>query len=252
MARGRVGLKTTHDPSEGKMATKAEIRSDFIGRLFAVGVSVGFATAITRMNWVKIGEFPAPTELDQILILIGGLIASLLSWDRYLVTLEAAPLSYFWRYAIDVCLVFIYMFLLITSNNPGFFLPILTIIFSLYVIRDLLVIRQHIGEYRINLSTLQRDVSGAAKLGKVRKIYYGEATASDEVNNSPITTVSWALYFAALTFLDRFTHSRYTPIMILFAIAGLILYRLDKSHRPAGETPMASDLAREYPLSPHW
>ena len=61
------------------MATKAEIRSDFIGRLFAVGVSVGFATAITRMNWVKTGEFPNLMELDQILILTGGLIASLLS-----------------------------------------------------------------------------------------------------------------------------------------------------------------------------
>ena len=149
------------------MTTKAEIRSDFIGRLFAVGVSVGFATAITRMNWVKTGDFPSHTELEQILILIGGLIASLLSWDRYLAAMEAAPLNYFWRYAIDVCLVFIYMFLLITSNNPGFFLPILTIIFSLYVIRDLLVIRQHIGEDKADLSTLQRDGSGAAKLGKV-------------------------------------------------------------------------------------
>ena len=26
--------------------------------------------------------------------------------------MEAAPLNYFWRYAIDVCLVFIYIFLL--------------------------------------------------------------------------------------------------------------------------------------------
>ena len=49
------------------MTTKAEIRSDFIGRLFAVGVSVGFATAIIRMNWVKTGDFPNHTELEQIL-----------------------------------------------------------------------------------------------------------------------------------------------------------------------------------------
>jgi hypothetical protein len=218
------------------MTTKAEIRSDFIGRLFAVGVSVGFATAITRMNWVKTGDFPSHTELEQILILIGGLIASLLSWDRYLAAMEAAPLNYFWRYAIDVCLVFIYMFLLITSNNPGFFLPILTIIFSLYVISDLLVIRQHIGEDKADLSTLQRDGSGAAKLRKVRRVVYGEAVASDEINSSVITTTSWALYFSALTLLDRITNSRYAPVMVLFAIVGLILYRLDKSHRSAGET----------------
>jgi hypothetical protein len=145
-------------------------------------------------------------------------------------------MSYFWRYAIDVCLVFIYIVLLITSNNPGFFLPILTIIFSLYVIRDLLVARQHIGEHKIDLSTLQRDGSGAARLGRVRKIYYGEVIASHEMNSGAITTVSWALYFAALTFLDRISNSRYVPIMVLFAIAGLILYRFDKSHRPAGET----------------
>jgi len=78
--------------------------------------------------------------------------------------------------------------------------------------------------------------SSAAKLGKVRKVVYGEAIASDEFNSSVITTVSWALYFAALTFLDRITNSRYAPIIVTFAIAGLILYRLDKSHRPAGET----------------
>ena len=161
------------------------------------------------------------------------MIASLLSWDRYLAAMEAAPLNYFWRYAIDVCLVFIYIFLLITSNNPGFFLPILTIIFSLYVIRDLLVVRQYIGEDKADLSTLKGDGSGAAKLGKV---YYGEVIASDEINSSIITTVSWVIYFAALTFLDRITNSRYAPVMVLFAIAGLILYRLDKSHRLAGET----------------
>ena len=84
--------------------------------------------------------------------------------------------------------------------------------------------------------TLQRDGSGVAKLGKVRKVVYIEAIASDEFNSSVITTVSWALYFAALTFLDRITNSRYAPIIVTFAIAGLILYRLDKSHRPAGET----------------
>ena len=150
--------------------------------------------------------------------------------------MEAAPLNYFWRYAIDVCLVFIYMFLLITSNKPGFFLPILAIIFSLYFIRDLLVVRQHIGEYKTDLSTLQRDGSSAAKLGKVRKVVYGEAIALDEFNSSVITTVSWALYFAVLTFLYRITNSRYAPIIVTFAIAGLVLYRLDKSHRPAGET----------------
>src|SRR5579871_5200059 len=138
------------------MASKAEIRSDLVGRLFAVGVSVGFATAITRMNWVRTGEFPTTAELDQILILAGGLIASLLSWDRYLAAMETAPPTNFWRYAIDVCLVFIYMFLLITSNNPGFFLPILTIIFCLYVVRDLLIVQQLVGGYKIDLSTLDR------------------------------------------------------------------------------------------------
>ncbi len=217
------------------MASKAEIRSDFLGRLFAVGVSVGFATAITRMNWVKAGDFPTPADLNQILILAGGLIASLLSWDRYLAAMETAPPTNFWRYAIDVCLVFIYMFLLITSNNPGFFLPILTIIFCLYVVRDLLIVQQLVGGYKIDLSTLQKDGFGAVKLWKVRNAYYSEAVASDDLISSPITAVSWALYFGALTFLDRVSNSHYATILVLFAIAGLILYRLDKSHRPAGE-----------------
>ena len=207
------------------MASKAEIRSDLVGRLFAVGVSVGFATAITRMNWVRTGEFPTTAELDQILILGGGLIASLLSWDRYLADMETALPTNFWRYAIDVCLVFIYMFLLITSNNPGFFLPILTIIFCLYVVRDLLIVRQPV----------QKDGLGAIKLWTVRNAYHSEASASDDLIRSPIGAVSWALYFGALTFLDRVSNSRYATIMVLFAIAGLILYRLDKSHRPAGE-----------------
>ena len=218
------------------MTTKAEIRSDFLGRLFAVAISVGFATAITRMNWVKTGEFPDATEIDQILILTTGLIASLLSWDRYLALIEVTPLNCFWRYAIDIGLVFIYMFLLITSHNSTFFLPILVMIFFLYVIRDFLIVRQHIGEYKIHPSMLKRDDSGTAKLSQVRKIYYGGLTNSDEINRSPITTISWAVYFTVLAFLDRIPNSHYVPVMALFAIAGLIIYRLDKSHRPTGES----------------
>lgn len=60
------------------MATRAEIREDFAKRLFAVAISVGFATTIARMEWIKLGEFPTAAEFDQILILITGLIATAL------------------------------------------------------------------------------------------------------------------------------------------------------------------------------
>src|SRR5207248_9539885 len=89
-----------------------KIRADLIRRLFAVAISVGFATTVATMDCVRNGTPPTFAEWEQVSILITALIATVLSWDGYLLAIETRQLVGFWRYAIDIVLVFIYMLLL--------------------------------------------------------------------------------------------------------------------------------------------
>lgn len=125
------------------------------------------------------------------------------------------------------------MILLITSDKPRFFLPIFMIIFILYSIWDFLSVREHLGQYTIPpLPTNDRRL---AKLGQIYSIYYGGFVNSGTTNRGPIITLSWMLYFVVLALLDR-TPSRYhVKTMVALAILRLIVYRLDKSHKLAGD-----------------
>src|SRR5260370_12000465 len=109
------------------MSDRAKIRDDLIRRLFAVAISIGFAATLIKMGWVEKGSVPTLPEWEQLCILLTGLIATVLSWDGYLASIAAKPLIGFWRFAIDIMLVFIYMFFLISSAKPCFWLPLLAI-----------------------------------------------------------------------------------------------------------------------------
>jgi hypothetical protein len=84
------------------MSTRAQIRDDFIRRLFAVAISVGFAATLIKMKWVENGSWPAYHEWEQLAILATGLVATVLSWDGYLASIEAKPLNGYGSFAIDI------------------------------------------------------------------------------------------------------------------------------------------------------
>jgi hypothetical protein len=88
---------------------RAKIRDDLIRRLFAVAISVGAATTLSRMGWVEHGRWPCLAEWQQLSILTAALMATVLSWDGYLYSINERPLRNFGRFAIDILLVFIYI-----------------------------------------------------------------------------------------------------------------------------------------------
>src|SRR5437879_2822179 len=99
------------------MATDASHRADFIRRLFAVIVSVGFANQIILMDWVKRGGLPVGPDLVHIVYLILGLLLIIQSWEYYFSTIEKRPLGRTVRFYVDIVIVFSYLMLLTFSNN---------------------------------------------------------------------------------------------------------------------------------------
>lgn len=127
--------------------TQEQIRGDLIRRLFAVAISVGAASTLARMRWVNGGCPPDLREWQQLSILAAATVATVLSWDGYLVSIEDRPLKGVGQFAIDIFLVFIYMFLLMTSYHRTWWLFIHALTFGLYVIWDFLTVSEHTDYY---------------------------------------------------------------------------------------------------------
>ena len=211
------------------MSVRAGIRGDFVRRLFAVAVSVGFAATLTEMEWVVKGSLPNKPESEQLFILFTGLVATVLSWDGYLVSIESKPLNGYWRFAIDILLVFIYMFFLISSKQPDFWLPILAVIFVLYVIWDFLTVREHMRSYNALSIPVGADETYKAPTCDVLRVYVGGFLGRPNVGRGPIITLSWALYFVVLAKMNLMTAEWQVLVTCIFAIMGLIFYRKDKA-----------------------
>lgn len=133
--------------SEDLRLVRADARADLVRRLFAIAISIGFAATLARMSWVQNGTLPGPAELNQTLILATALLAAILGWEGHLLSMTERPLVGFWRFLINLALVFIYMFLLLASAHPECVLWTLAVIFVLYVAWDVLTIREQIASY---------------------------------------------------------------------------------------------------------
>jgi hypothetical protein len=204
--------------------TQDEIRGDLIRRLFAVAISVGAATTLARMDWVEKGHWPTLAEWQQLAILSVAMTATVLSWDGYLMSIEDRPLKKFWRFAIDITLVFVYMFLLMTSHHKTWWIPIHAITYALYIIWDFLTVREYTAKYYMQGATQKQTIFG---------VYWGGLRDVDKVSRGPVITLGWAAYFWGLFLINRHGLEDRVFITAIFAIAGLVLYRRDKRKRYA-------------------
>lgn len=109
-------------PREERSEQFAKLRDDFMRRWFAIAIIVGFATRVVQMAWVQKGRAPAFDEWEHIARLTAALVATVLSWEGYFVSISTKKLYDFPRYFIDICLVFLYLFLLLTSKFPHYWL----------------------------------------------------------------------------------------------------------------------------------
>jgi hypothetical protein len=214
-------------PEDIRAQIRAQIRDDLIRRLFAVAISVGAATTLAKMEWVQLGRWPCLPEWQQLWIIIAAMTATVLSWDGYLFSIKDRPLRNFGRFAIDILLVFIYMFLLMTSQLLVWWLFLHALIFTLYAMWDLLTIYDWPAKYDSRLPEEARPT--VATIGSV---YIGGLRDSKDVSRGPIITIVWGIYFWGLYFLNLDGGLRNRIFgMGLFVIAGLYLYRQDKDKR---------------------
>ena len=176
-----------------RLLARAAIRADIVKRLFAVAISVGFAARLAQMDWVKNGTFPNFGEWQQNLELFTALVATLLSWDSYLLSIKEKKLTAFDRFAIDVLLIFIYMFLLITSKYVPILICTVATIFLLYVLWDALSIRDYPDRYSSAFATPAR-----ASVAQIGSVYVGGFRGRVGVSRNPAITFSWAVYFCFL------------------------------------------------------
>jgi hypothetical protein len=220
---------TQVQPPRAAEDVRAKIRDDLIRRLFAVAISVGAAATLSQMQWVQAGRAPCMPEWQQLFILSAALTATVLSWDGYLFSITERPLRNFWRFAIDILLVFIYMFLLMTSKLLVWWLFVHALIYTLYAIWDLLTVYDWLPKYYYRTGVPQT-ISG---------VYIGGLRDSPDVSRGPIITIGWGIYFWALYLLnDRAVHWFNAPGLkdrivgtTLFVVLGLYLYRQDKAKR---------------------
>jgi hypothetical protein len=195
------------------------IRNDLIRRLFAVAISVGAAATLAEMPWIKApGRAPCFPEYQQLSILIAAMYATVLSWDGYLLSIDNKPLRNFWRFAIDIFLVFVYMFLLMTSKLLVWWTFLHAFIFVLYVIWDALTIRDWPSKYFLHDSGPQT----------VMRAYVGGFRNSAEINRGPIVTLFWGLYFWVLYFASLNSLRDRILGTTVFVLVGLWAYRKDK------------------------
>ena len=222
MIDSSAGTKAAEDTR--RMADKTEsvasIRADFMRRWFAIAVSVGFATTVVNMGWVKNGVWPTYAESEQIARLSVALLATLFSWEGYLLSIQRKPLDDIFRFLVDVFLVFVYLFMLLTSKFPFFWLALHAITFGIYVFWDILTI----GMYRNKFVT--QDVTDP----NVLMVYCKGLIGSEGIDRGPIITVFWLGYFCFILWASRFAVPYSTFWFAALVLLGLAGYRIDKTH----------------------
>lgn len=223
-------------PSRNKSVVAIN-REDFMKRWFAIALSVGFATALANMPWLKNGvifESSLPIDwgqIEQLARLFVAAFATVLSWDGYFRSVENKPIEDGARFSIDVFLVFMYLLLLLTSKFSYFWLWVHATAFLFYMAWDFLSIRKYREAY-IN--------SGAPEdfAPSVKDIYVGSLGGDPKVYRGPAVTLMWPVFFwalpisyqFALTELDR-TKPITTFLYTLWVLFGLVAYRHDKNVR---------------------
>ena len=217
-------------PSEDLRHARADARADLVRRLVAVAISVGFAATLARMNWVQNGRLPDPAELNQTIALATALLATILSWDGPLVSMRDKPLFGFWRFLVNVALVFIFMFLLMASMHPGCLIWTLAVIFVLYVVWDVLTIREHIASYDRTLAGTAAFATSASA-GQIWNVYVGGLLGRARIAPTPLVTLVWALYFVLLALIAAGRADANVRTSCLFALIGVVGYRLDEAGR---------------------
>jgi hypothetical protein len=203
------------DPVEHRRRELSRDRSDFIRRLFAVAVSVGFASHIGTFRWLA--DFSTPSREAGLLFV--AMVFVVASWDGYLRSLQNDPLTDFFRFVLDIIIVFEYLFLMILADKPHLFLRVVCGIFITYIVWDYVKLLHYKEKYQVR--------NWADALWRMP----GRLFTPNKNNMGAPITIWWTLYFVSLSFIAE-TESLIGFLECCLAlIYGVTLYRIDKTER---------------------
>ena len=215
----------------------AKDRLDLVKRLFAVAISIGIGSRLVSADgpgWIKELRLPhGAMEWEHLLVLLLALSATVLSWDGYLASVQKKPLNDWFRFAIDVFLVIIYMILISTSNQTWHWLTILCIIFALYVVWDAASIWHFPRAFDCDF------VDGKSRLFAIVRVYGLSVLDRPKIDRGPLISLAWGTYFATLWWMVwRLYPQPYFSVfwLLLAAAVGLWLYRKDKRRKGSDGT----------------
>ena len=216
-------LARTHaDALEAEANERSRIRADFIQRIFAVVVSVGFATQlIHQMDWVNEKRSPSDLEFQHIIYLIIGLVLTIQSWEHYFTKIERRPLKRESRFYLDIIIVFSYLILMTFSAFVRPFLLTVCWIFFLYTIWDFLSFRDYPDQLK----------SKDTRLRNYLKLLISSTRNKRAPAKKKLSTIIALLWFAEI-YVATDDSTGLSPYWAAATVlGGLIVYRADQNHQ---------------------
>lgn len=221
----------TPKETDFKLQREASNRADFIRRIFAVIVSVGFANRLIQIDSVRDGVLPTNDDLIQFTYLTIGLGIIVQSWEEYFVTIEELKLINPGRFYLDIIILFSYLLLLTYSKSPLLFMLFLSLIFLYYCAWEIFAYSDHPSFFAKNPLSKENE-----RRGYIYRLMYSIWDRKAGLRRS-LSTILAFLYFAMLYFiyLDVKHDSGVSEkLKCPYIYAGLILmgivgYRIDKA-----------------------
>jgi len=214
---------------ENEATARAIDRLDLVKRFFSVTISIGVGSTLANADWIRNGFFPDRAHVEQFAIVLLALFATVLSWDGYLASVKKKPLNGWFRFAIDIFLVIIYAVLILTSQHAWFWLPILCLIFALYVVWDAVSVWEYPASFDCDYQ------AGNGRFFTVLRVYALSLIDRHGIDRGPLISLAWVVYFLMLWRVVHGQNPEFSVFWVLLAaFAGLLLYRKDKLRIGAG------------------
>lgn len=128
----------------------------FLDFLFTVAISAALTpeklgvskqlTGVLAERWVQAGDTPRGGEVFDLAVFALGFLTFAFSWFGYHRSVETRPLKYdsvwsMFRFVLDILLIILYALAMVQYKNLSAVLSILTLVYFLYIVWDILKVR---------------------------------------------------------------------------------------------------------------
>lgn len=136
--------------------------SDLLDFMFTIAISIGLIPellqqghlqGILSQSWIKNNTPPSGNELFDLTVLFLALLVLTFSWVGYKTSVQFRPIKLetlrgMVRFLLDIILVILYAFMFIQFRHLTQVIFVLTVIFLLYFVWDLVKVSEYWGRYK--------------------------------------------------------------------------------------------------------